>query len=132
MGTCFMRRRRQWIAGLLTFLLAFAGIIAAAHGCALQQWALQPVTAAAAFESMPDCADMARHDAQSNACESHCVGGHQANAQAEAPTASLALQPALRVQVAMHRLLPASASREPPAAVSAAPPPHLRFTRLLI
>jgi len=134
MGTYFRRRRRQWIAGLLTFLVAFAGVIAAAHGCALQQLALQPVTAGAAFDSalMPDCADMARHDAQANACESHCVGGQQANAHAEAPTASLALQPALRIQVAMHRLLPASASREPPAAVSAAPPPHLRFTRLLI
>jgi hypothetical protein len=75
---------------------------------------------------------MAKHAGSSaNLCESHCFAGQQVNAQADAPMALAAPQSPLTVRVA-DPFVAVPALLSAPWAISAAPPPLLRFGRLLI
>ena len=134
MRSLLIRPRRQWIAAALAFLLAFAGIVSAAHACSIEHpsSSLQSVADGHAADAPDDCAAMSgMHDAAANACQSHCIAGHQVSAQAEAPSALVAMRPVLRVASA-ERLLPAGGTSAQPSSIGAGPPPLLRFARLLI
>ena len=124
-----LRRYRRLLAAVLACALAFAGIVTAAHACALA--ASTPPDVVAAAEPMPDCTESANAaDAIANACETHCVAGQSLEAQGHAPAAMAAPHPALRIDVAEDaaHTTRARANRPPPVA---APPPLARFTRLL-
>jgi hypothetical protein len=87
--------------------------------------------AAGALPMHADCAGMANQPhSTANVCIAHCAGNDQSNANADVPTAAIAPQPALNVRLSVDYVLARSAvSLVSP---TAAPPPHLRFARLLI
>jgi hypothetical protein len=118
----------------MTFVLAFAGMVATAHACSFEQSSAQPIVRGPALDpgNAEDCMGMARHiDTTSNACETHCVAGQQANGKAQIPAVPLALQPALRIQLAAPKST-ASSTEVERRSKSSAPPAELRFARLLI
>jgi hypothetical protein len=129
-----VRRRRQWVAGLMMLGVVFAQIVTAAHACTLAV-ATSATTAQvqSADEAMPvDCAAMAKRVAASaNVCESHCDYGQQIDVHPDVPVAGIAPQPALTV----HPMLPLVP--ELPGATflytrSTAPPVSILFSRFLI
>ena len=115
-------------------VLAFAQVATAAHACTiLNPSSHLPAKVAQLDQAMPaDCAGMAKQSNSTvNVCESHCFAIPQIDAQADAPVASAAAQPALTVRLLDPFVsVPTSASVLSP--ISAAPPPLLRFSRLLI
>ena len=132
-GTMIMRRR-PWIATLLMSVLVFAQVATAAHACAILNPSSHPPAQIAQPDQamLADCAGMAKEaNSTVNVCESHCFAIPQIDAQADVPVASSAVQPALTVRLVDPFVsLPTSASALSP--ISAAPPPLLRFRRLLI
>jgi len=135
MRSLLIRARRRRLAGALAFLLAFAGIVGAAHACSVEHPAssLQTVAVGGAADTPDDCAGMSgMRDAAANACQSHCIAGHQVSAQAEAPSALVARQPVLRVAMGESPPLAAGGMSAQPSSIGAGPPPLLRFARLLI
>ena len=116
------------------FSLGFAQAVTVAHACPILNPASLPIAPTVQSEpAMPaDCAEMAKQ-AQStvNVCISHCFAGSQVDAQPDAPTALVAPQPALLVDVSDPWVpnVTAALSLQP---VIAAPPPRLRFSRFLI
>ena len=124
-----LRRYRRLLAAALACVLAFAGVVTAAHACALV--ANVPPDAVLAAEPMPDCTEAApAADAAASICEAHCVAGQSLEAQSHAPVALATPQPALRIEVVhgpVHAML-ARANLPPLAAI---PPLLVRFTRLL-
>jgi hypothetical protein len=127
-----LRRRFKWIAALLTIALVFSQGLVAAHACTVgNPVATQMPGTASAVDRMPDCAGT-DHEAPppANLCETHCLPAQQAQ-QADVPTAPIAPLPALIVQVPVLLIGPSRVFADvvPP---SAAPPPRLRFSRLLI
>jgi hypothetical protein len=128
-----VRRHRVWIVGIFVGTLVFAQAAAAAHACALLSSSMpaQPIDASAPAMD-PGCAGMAAQSHSTvNVCVSHCVGSDQSNANADVPAAAVPSQPALTVRLYE---VSAAAHTSPSSLVSpaAAPPPHLRFARLLI
>jgi hypothetical protein len=126
-----LRRNRPWIAVLLAFVLVFAQALTAAYACPILDASQRSAAANDTDAMAPDCADMpAEPDATANLCEAHCLPGQQ-TAQADPPSASIAPQPALIVRLAdaPRRFSDTGASLAP---ISTAPPPRLRFSRLLI
>ena len=129
-----MRRPRRLIATLLMFFLAFAQAVTAAHACpVLNPGSLVAAQTAQSESAMPaDCPEMAKQaNSTVNVCVLHCFADQQVDAQADAPVAMVAAQPALLVH------LPDSYVPTVTAALSllpliAAPPPQLRFARFLI
>jgi hypothetical protein len=128
-----MRRRRLWIAVLLTWCLAFAQAAVAAHACSMLTSALPGQAIEATAQPVPPgCEGMAaQSNATLNVCESHCFAGQQAYGQADLPSASIAPQLALTVRVA-EVFVPAYFTASSLAPVAAAPPSQLRFSRFLI
>jgi hypothetical protein len=126
-----LRRRRPWIAALLMLALVFSQALAAAYACPLGSQATDAIDAAA-VDAMPDC-DGAPYDTVSagNLCETHCLPGRQAQ-QADAPLPPLAAQPPLVVRVRLDLASIGDGIAARPAPATAAPPPRLRFSRLLI
>ena len=128
-----MKRRRHWIAALLVFGVIFAQTMAAAHACATLAASTVPSSGTASSKhAMPsDCAGMAKHSGSSAApCATHCYGGEQATAQADAQLPPAAPQSPLTFRVAEPLVaMPAIASA---ARVFATPPPLLVSGRLLI
>ena len=123
------RRATSWIAALLMLALLFTQGLVAAHACTMGD---RPATPSGqAMEPMPNCSGM--DDEQPpppNLCEAHCLQAPPAQ-PFDAPTAPIIVQPPLIVQVAA----PASVALRAPIGVvpaAAAPPPRLRFSRLLI
>ena len=132
-GSMIMRRR-AWIATLLMSVLAFAQVATAAHACVILNPSSHPPAQIAQLDqAMPaDCADMAKQAGSTvNVCESHCFAGHPVTAQADAPVAVAAPQLPLTVRV-VDPFVAVPALVSAPWAISAAPPPLLRFGRLLI
>lgn len=128
-----MRRRRPWIAALLMIALAFSQALVAAYACPLGSRATSDVIDVAhAAEAMPDCDGMP-DDALSaaNLCETHCLPGQQVQ-QADAPTPPLAAQAPLLVRVRSELAVIGDGIPAGQAPATAAPPPRLRFSRLLI
>ncbi len=124
-----LRRYRRLLAAVLACMLAFAGVVTAAHACALA--ANVPPDAVLAAEPMPDCAEAARAtDADTNTCVAHCVAGQSLEAQGHAPVALAAVQPALRIEIA-DEVVSATLARANLRPLEAAPLPLVRFTRLL-
>ena len=132
-GGSSLRRRRPWIAAFLTLALAFSQALVAAYACPLgSPTASDAIDVARVAEAMPDCDGVVAHTvAPGNLCETHCLPGQQVQ-QADAPTPPLAAQPPLivRVRSELAAIREAILAREIPA--TAAPPPRLRFGRLLI
>ena len=121
-------KRRHWIATLLMFVLVFAQAITAAHAC--------PIFAASSSEHLAqaasvDCATMAKLAGSTvNACELHCFAT-QVDAPGDAPTTLLAPQPALMVRV-VDSVATEFDATSALSSICAAPPPLIRFSRLLI
>jgi hypothetical protein len=123
-----LRRYRRLLAAALACVLAFAGVVTAAHACALVG---VPPDAVAAAEPMPDCAEAApAADPAASTCEAHCVAGQSLEAQSHAPVALATPQPALRIEV-VHGPVHATLARANLRPLEAAPPPLVRFARLL-
>ena len=123
------RRYRRLLAVAMTCIVAFAGTVTAAHACALASAA--PPAVASAAEAMPDCVETApAADTAANACEAHCVAGQSLEPQGLAPVVLVAPQPALRIEV-VDRSVHATLARPKLRPLDAAPPPLVRFTRLL-
>ena len=124
-----LRRYRRLLAAVLACMLAFAGVVTAAHACTLA--ANVPPDAVWAAEPMPDCAEAApAADAAASTCEAHCVAGQSLEAQSHAPVALTAPQPALRIEV-VHGPVHAMLARANLRSLEATPSPLVRFTRLL-
>lgn len=128
-----VRRRRQWTAAVLLFVLAFAQAMTAAHACPILNPSLDSSGVASVADAMPtDCADMAKRAGSSaNLCQSHCFAGQQVTAQADAPMALAAPLSPLTVRVT-DPFVSVAAPLSVPSAIGAASPPLLRFGRLLI
>jgi hypothetical protein len=129
-----VRRLRRLIAVFLVFILGFAQAVTVAHACPILNPASLPIAPTVQSEpAMPaDCAEMAKQ-AQStvNVCLSHCFAGPQVDAQPDAPTALVAPQPPLLVDVGSPCAPNVSAARSLQLII-AGPPPQLRFSRFLI
>ena len=79
-----------------------------------------------------DCADMAKHAGSSaELCGSHCFGGQQVTAQADAPLPLAAPQSPLTVRIA-DPLVAVPVLASTPRPIGAVPPPLLLSGRLLI
>jgi hypothetical protein len=130
-----VRRRRMWVAGLVTVGLVFAQLVTAAHACMLAVPSSQGVATIVepADETMPsDCAAMAKPPAaKAKVCVAHCTFGQQIDVQADAPVAAIAPQPALTVSVASSNVRPSLDSSFLHAR-NTAPPVSLLFSRFLI
>ena len=111
--------------------LVFSQALVAAYACPLGSQPTEAIFAPVA-DAMPDCDGMP-NDAVSpgNLCETHCLPGQQVQ-QADAPTPPLATQPPLVVRVRSHLAEIGDGIAARPAPATAAPPPRLRFSRLLI
>ena len=111
--------------------MVFSQALAAAHACPLGSPATTAIVAAVA-ETMPNCDGMPKDPVSSgNLCETHCLPGQQVQ-QADVPVPALAAQPPLlvRPRFDLTEIRDGIAAR--PAPATAAPPPRLRFSRLLI
>jgi hypothetical protein len=130
-----VRRRRQWVAGLMMLGVVFAQIVTAAHACTLAVPTSQAPTAVvqSADEAMPlDCTTMAKRVAASvNVCESHCGYGQQIDVHPDVPMAGLAPQAVLTVH-ALLPLVPDLLGATSLFARSTAPPVSILFSRFLI
>ncbi len=129
-----MRRPRRFIAALLMLVLAFAQAVTAAHACPVLDPASPSPAQAAQSEAtmLADCPEMAkRANSTVNVCVSHCFADQQVDAQADAPAALVAPQPALVVDLT-DPYVPTLATALSLLPVIAAPPAQLRFARFLI
>jgi hypothetical protein len=127
-----LRRRAPWIAVLLTIALLFSQGLVAAYACTIGDGPAARLSGKVRMvEHMPNCSGMDdEQPAPANLCQSHCLPAQPAQ-QLDTPTAPIALQPALIVQMATSVAVALHAPTDVvPAA--AAPPPRLRFSRLLI
>jgi hypothetical protein len=128
-----MGGRRSCVAALAVLGLLFAQFVAAAHACTVAFSPPAPVAivASAVDDAMPsDCAGNAKRT-NANVCESHCTHGQQIDADADAPVAAIAPQPALTVRVP-SRIAPRSFDTIALHARSTAPPLSILFGRFLI
>jgi hypothetical protein len=128
-----MAGHRSCMALLAILGLLFAQFVTAAHACTIDLSASLPATivATAVDEAMPsDCAGGVSR-ANANVCESHCTHGQQIDAQSDAPTAAIALQPALTVRVSLP-IVRRSFDTITLHARSTAPSLSLLFSRFLI
>jgi hypothetical protein len=126
------RRTTSWIAALLTLALLFSQGLVAAYACTIGDGPAARLSGKVRMvEHMPNCSGMDdEQPAPANLCQSHCLPAQPAQ-QLDAPTAPIAPQPALIVQMATSVAVALHAPTDVfPAA--AAPPPRLRFGRLLI
>jgi hypothetical protein len=114
-------------------VLAFAQAVTSAHACTGLNPASPPVAQATQSGMMPaDCPEMAKQaDSTVNLCLSHCFADQQVDAQADAPCATVAPQPALLIHLSDPYVPTATASLSL-LPIVAAPPPQLRFSRFLI
>ena len=113
--------------------LVFSQAVVAAYACPLGGRATtDAIGVGHVAESMPDCDGMP-DDAVSpgNLCETHCLPGQQVQ-PSDVPTPPLAAQPPLVVRVRFELAANGDGISAQPAPPSAAPPPRLRFSRLLI
>lgn len=110
--------------------LVFSQALVAAYACPLGSQAEAIVAPVA--DAMPDCDGMPNDMVSpGNLCETHCLPAQQIR-QGDAPTPPLAAQPPLvvRMRSDLAEIRDGFATR--PAFATAAPPPSLRFSRLLI
>ncbi len=115
-------------------VLAFAQAVTAAHACpALSPGSPSVAQTAQSDSTMPaDCPEMVKQaNSTVNVCVSHCFADQQVAAQADAPAALVAPQPALLVHVT-DPYIPTAAAVDLLLPIFAAPPPQLRFSRFLI
>ena len=127
------RRARRFVGAALALLMAFASVVAAAHACTFRDATAHGFADAAATGGMPNCDDVpANAGAAANACAFHCTSGNLVDVQPLVPAGLSVAPSALRVDA------PDGLSRGRPTlpyeltALAAAPPPLLRFARLLI
>jgi hypothetical protein len=113
--------------------LVFSQAVAAAYACPLGgQATMDAIGSGHGAEAMPDCDGMP-DDAvpRANLCETHCLTGQQVQ-PSDAPTPPLAALPPLVVRVRFELAANGDGICAQPAPPTAAPPPRLRFGRLLI
>jgi hypothetical protein len=130
-GSSNLKYRRRWIAALLALVLVVSQAVAAAHACPITDRSIPfTINAANVIDAMPHCGE-APGDRDSNAlaCATHCLPERVVHA--DAPTAPLASQPALFVRLVDLPISSISTSTALASSVTA-PPPRLRFSRLLI
>jgi len=113
--------------------LVFSQAVVAAYACPLgSAAAFDAIDVVRVAEAMPDCDGMPRDAVPpANLCETHCLPGQQVQ-QADAAIPPLAVQPPLvvRERSELAAIADGIPARQAPA--TAAPPPRLRFSRLLI
>jgi hypothetical protein len=122
------------IAALMMLVLAFAQAVTVAHACPVPHpgspWVAQAVQAESTMPA--DCQEMAKQaDSTVNLCLSHCFVDQQVDAQADAPSATVAPRPALLVHLS-DPYVPTATAALSLLPIAAAPPPQLRFRRFLI
>ncbi len=111
--------------------LVFSQALVAAYACPLGSRATDAIVVPVA-EAMPDCDGMPNEAVlPGNLCETHCLPGQQLQ-QADAPIPPLAAQTPLVVRRRSDLWEIRDGIPARPAPATAAPPPHVRFSRLLI
>jgi hypothetical protein len=128
-----LKRRRLWVAALVTWSLVYAQAATAAHACAMLASASPAQAMQTSAQPMPPgCPEMAkRSGSTANVCQSHCLAGQHVYGQADVPSASIAPQVPLTVRLA-DEFIPARFTTSSLAPLATAPPPQLRFSRFLI
>ena len=113
--------------------LVFSQALVVAYACPFgSPMATDAIDVVLVTEAMPDCDGAPAHGVSSgNLCETHCLPAQQVQ-QADAPTPPLAAQPPLIVRVRSELAAIVEGVPARPAPATAAPPPRLRFSRLLI
>jgi hypothetical protein len=127
-----MRRPRPWLVTLLALLLGMSQVLAAAHACSLGgAIPLDNLAASALAVAMPaDCPEAEDSPVpQGNVCETHCLAADQSS-QGVSPVMAFASHPPLVVDVPAP-LQAQSAATFQVSPYGGAPPPELRFARLL-
>jgi hypothetical protein len=112
--------------------MAFASVVAAAHACTFRDVMTHGFAdAASTGTNMPNCDDVpASAGADANVCAFHCVSGNLLDVPS---VAALSVAPsALRVDAPDPLSGARTARPYEVTALAAAPPPLLRFARLLI
>jgi len=125
---------RQRLTVFLTFVLAFAQIVTAAHACSIFVPAAQAHAMTADADRAPHghCVEMAgQNGSASDVCSSHCFATEQADTHVDVPIMPAALQSGLTVKTIDSSAMAVASGRQTPMD-DARPLPLLRSGRLRI
>jgi hypothetical protein len=130
------RSARGFGAYVAIVAMLFGQLALAAYACAAPRPVMPLIMAHAMMDTeagqVPCAAMLSPADTpQANACEVHCIDGLTSPGQPDCPQVSLALLPAPTLALASLPTF-SGVGRSSPVPLSGAPPPTVRFCRLLI